>query len=227
MALLIRGRREFLSEGIMPQKRNHARALLSQLYGCPPWVLCHEHRRLNRGARLCERRRRVLRGRQSGVDRELLSLKAIVVNVAEKSEQDFRQARLREARLWRRARTRPVELGHADSRRPRQQDWRMIPLAIRTQNSKIARDRRSKQGDFMIFEGLREIVGAYRPDPTTGNQQIDDAVRFLTSLRGGPGALGFFGRESSSDAVSDREARFFTICSSYAPILNQRREISR
>ena len=26
---------------------------------------------------------------------------------------------------------------------------------------------------------------------------------------------------------ADREARFFTICSSYAPILNQRREISR
>ena len=25
---------------------------------------------------------------------------------------------------------------------------------------------------------------------------------------------------------ADREARFFTICSSYAPILNQRREIS-
>jgi hypothetical protein len=73
----------------MPQKRNHARALLSQLYGCPPWVLCHEHRRLNRGARLYERRRRALRGRQSGVDRELLLSKAIVVNVAEKSEQDF------------------------------------------------------------------------------------------------------------------------------------------
>jgi hypothetical protein len=26
---------------------------------------------------------------------------------------------------------------------------------------------------------------------------------------------------------ADREARFFTLCSSYAPILNQRREISR
>src|SRR5258707_379557 len=54
----------------------------------------------------------------------------------------------------------------------------------------------------MIFEGLREVADAYKPDPTAGNLQIDDAVTFLTSLRGGPRALGFFGRESPSDAVS-------------------------
>ena len=54
----------------------------------------------------------------------------------------------------------------------------------------------------MIFEGLREIAGAYSPDPTAGDRKIDGAVRFLASLRGGPSALGFFGRERPSDAVS-------------------------
>jgi hypothetical protein len=37
--------------------------------------------------------------------------------------------------------------------------------------------------------------------------------------------LGWIGGGTAVRA--DREARFFTICSSYAPILNQRREISR
>lgn len=55
----------------------------------------------------------------------------------------------------------------------------------------------------MIFEGLREIGLAYGPDPTTGDREVDGAVGFLESLRGGPEALGFFGRgKKPSDAVA-------------------------
>src|SRR4051812_10904761 len=58
---------------------------------------------------------------------------------------------------------------------------------------------RSKQGTSMIFGGLREIADAYKPDPTADNKQIDEAVTFLTSVRDGPAALGFLGRERPSD----------------------------
>lgn len=55
----------------------------------------------------------------------------------------------------------------------------------------------------MIFNGLREIVAAYEADPTPADQQISDAVRFLTSVREGGDGLGFFGRnKSASDAAS-------------------------
>jgi len=54
----------------------------------------------------------------------------------------------------------------------------------------------------MIFEGLREIADAYKPDPRGENKQVDEAVTFLTSVREGPTALGFFGRQKPSDAVS-------------------------
>jgi hypothetical protein len=54
----------------------------------------------------------------------------------------------------------------------------------------------------MIFEGLREIGLAYGPDPTTGDREIDGAVGFLESLRGGREELGFFGRGKSPDAVA-------------------------
>jgi hypothetical protein len=41
-------------------------------------------------------------------------------------------------------------------------------------------------------------------------------------------SCGVISRAATNAAVrADREGRFFTICSSYAPILNQRREISR
>jgi hypothetical protein len=54
----------------------------------------------------------------------------------------------------------------------------------------------------MVFEGLREIADAYKPDPKADNSQIDNAVTFLTSVLEGPKALGFFGREKPSDAVT-------------------------
>jgi hypothetical protein len=43
------------------------------------------------------------------------------------------------------------------------------------------------------------------------------------------GIAGMLAIDAATNAAvrADREARFFTICSSYAPILNQRREISR
>lgn len=36
----------------------------------------------------------------------------------------------------------------------------------------------------MIFEGVREIAGAYGSEPTVGDQQVADAVRFLRTIRG-------------------------------------------
>jgi hypothetical protein len=54
----------------------------------------------------------------------------------------------------------------------------------------------------MIFgEGIREVAAAYRPYPSSGDKEIDEAVGFLSSLREGPTSLGFLGRQSSSDAV--------------------------
>lgn len=55
----------------------------------------------------------------------------------------------------------------------------------------------------MVFDGLHEIAEAYGPDPTSGDQEVADAVRFLVSIRGGVDTLGFFGRDKRpSDAVS-------------------------
>jgi hypothetical protein len=58
---------------------------------------------------------------------------------------------------------------------------------------------------------------------------LDRLLSALADLSGRwIGSCGVISRAATNAAVrTDREARFFTICSSYAPILNQRREISR
>jgi len=68
---------------------------------CPFGVLCHEH---HRSTRRCATVREMKEGPSGSAirslipsHRKLLSSKAMVVNVAEKSGQRFRQARLREA----------------------------------------------------------------------------------------------------------------------------------
>ena len=61
------------------------------------------------------------------------------------------------------------------------------------------------------------------------NEPLDTRFRSAADLSGRwISSCGVISHAATNTGVhTGREARFFTICSSYAPILNQRREISR
>jgi hypothetical protein len=54
----------------------------------------------------------------------------------------------------------------------------------------------------MFLSGIQTLTEAFGPEPRSDDPQVAEAVSLLLDVRNRPGALGFFGREKTADAVS-------------------------